>query len=143
MRNSIRGTVCLISLAVIISGCNTGNTVEPAAVAGDARAANDPVARGRIIYQQNCQTCHGTRGLGDGPTAFQCSTKPANLVAPDVADLSSKKLLRKVSEGGSGMPAFDRLLDEQDRRDVVQYVQMMGRSASAASGRQAHAYSNY
>ena len=31
---------------------------------------------GRGIFQQNCATCHGTHGLGNGPNAIQLGKKP-------------------------------------------------------------------
>jgi mono/diheme cytochrome c family protein len=38
------------------------------------------------------------------------------------------------------MPAFEKLLSEEDRRDVVQYVQALARTSSP--GRQVQANSN-
>src|SRR6266404_5813873 len=115
MRSRI--VVCSLILFPIVfaAGCSMdGAPAQQPASGTDARSASDPVARGMVVYQQNCQTCHGARGRGDGPTAYQCSTKPADLAEPDVAGRSPNTLFRKVSEGGSGTPAFGKLLGEQE-----------------------------
>ncbi|MFZ7091383.1 c-type cytochrome [Primorskyibacter sp. 2E233] len=34
---------------------------------------------GRVLYQENCATCHGAKGRGDGPSAANLRTPPADL----------------------------------------------------------------
>jgi mono/diheme cytochrome c family protein len=46
-----------------------------------------------------------------------------------VGEQSRRALFRKISHGGSGMPAFERLLSEEDRTDVVEYVRSLSRHA--------------
>jgi len=48
-------------------------------IAAVASAVADEVARGRALYLQNCATCHGRNGRGDGPMARALTTPPANL----------------------------------------------------------------
>jgi mono/diheme cytochrome c family protein len=123
---------------LIVAGCSSqGGTGAQSTAAAQPAASNDPVGRGRFVYQKNCQECHGPDGRGDGPVAYQCATKPADLQGADVANRSTRALLRKISRGGSGMPAFEKLLGEQDRRDVVEYVQALSRNSPG--GRQARA----
>ena len=141
MRSCKRVCLGLVILIAAVSGCSSGS--DPAAPTGsqatDSRALTGAAARGKIVYQQNCSTCHGAGGKGDGPTAYQCSKPPSNLCDADVAERSRATLLRKIGKGGSGMPAFDRLLSEQDRSDVVEYVRSL---SSHASNRQQEADSH-
>src|SRR6202050_153540 len=44
-----------------------------------ATADENQVARGREIYTENCASCHGLSGEGDGPVARVLTTPPANL----------------------------------------------------------------
>lgn len=141
MRSCIAVCVGSITFMAAVSGCSSGS--DPATPAGspatDTAHLTGAAARGKIVYQQNCSTCHGSGGKGDGPTAYQCSKPPSNLCDADVAERSRATLLRKISKGGSGMPAFDRLLSEQDRSDVVEYV----RTLSPHPNRQQEADSHF
>jgi mono/diheme cytochrome c family protein len=44
-----------------------------------ATADENQVAKGREIYTENCASCHGVSGEGDGPLARVLTTPPANL----------------------------------------------------------------
>jgi mono/diheme cytochrome c family protein len=146
MRSRVGIVIWFLLLACLVAGCSAPvdsglSAKEP----GTAQAANSggldvAAVRGKVIYQRNCLTCHGPGGKGDGPTAFQCSKPPSNLSDADVAGQSRRELFRRISNGGSGMPAFRRLLSEQDRLDVIEYVKTM---ASLHAARQQEADSHF
>jgi mono/diheme cytochrome c family protein len=142
MRSCIGIGLGLMAAIATVSGCSTKG--DPAAPAVSSAAANTRLTgaavRGKVIYQQNCSTCHGASGKGDGPTAFQCTKPPSNLCDGDIAEQSRTALFRKISRGGSGMPAFERLLSEQDRTDVVEYVRTL---SGHAPNRQQEADSHF
>ena len=46
---------------------------------------NADVARGRILYVDNCASCHGPLGQGDGPGAAALVPRPANLAEHEYA----------------------------------------------------------
>lgn len=48
-------------------------------IAAIGTAVADEVARGHARYLQDCATCHGLDGAGDGPMARALTTPPANL----------------------------------------------------------------
>ena len=127
---------------LVLGGCSSGvSSVSESSTTGHAAdAMAGPVVRGKAVYQQNCSTCHGAGGKGDGPTAFQCTKQPANLCDSDIAEQSRRALFRRISRGGSGMPAFERLLSEQDRTDVVEYVRSL---SPRAANRQQEADSHF
>lgn len=85
----------------------------------------DALARGRGIYQQQCLSCHGTSGKGDGPKASQCARDPSDLSSPTVTGKSDQVLFRKISDGRTPMPAFRKLLTEQERLDVIRYIRTL------------------
>lgn len=88
---------------------------------------------GKRLYQQQCASCHGTSGKGDGPVAGGLAHKPADLtnhfhLAPGKGD---DYLFWRISEGGavapfkdmqSAMPAFKAVLSESDRWAVLTYI---------------------
>jgi len=81
-------------------------------------------ARGHTLYTQNCASCHGDRGLGDGPAA-----KSSPIPVPPIGsvqgapDLSPTLAYNVVSVGirGTPMPAFTSLTP-QDRWNIINYV---------------------
>lgn len=87
------------------------------------------IERGAKVYADNCASCHGLAGHGDGPAAANLSPRPA-----DLAWLSRMPMGRwdgfmswTVSEGGgpvgSAMPSYKDSLAEGDRWAVIAYVQ--------------------
>ncbi len=91
------------------------------------RPGAEMVAEGRKIYAQNCASCHGADGLGNGEGAKALSPSPALLAymirRPIAVD---EYLLWTISEGGaqfgSEMPAFKDTLSRDDIWSVVAYM---------------------
>ena len=89
----------------------------------------ETVDRGAAIYVQNCASCHGATGRGDGEAGSNLSPPPGNL-----AWLSQMPMARwdpfiywTVAEGGaefgSAMPAFKDTLSRDDIWAVIAYIQ--------------------
>src|SRR6267154_2448416 len=99
------------------SGNATPPTVPIAMIGGYSRSApvlhpaSDPndfreeVNRGRILFAENCSSCHGPSGKGDGGAAASLLPKPANLTA---ARFSDERLSSVLWNGisGSSMPPW-------------------------------------
>jgi len=91
-------------------------------------AAN--VSHGRQLYEQDCATCHGPQGFGDGPAGKSLEPPPANLVnlgrMPMVSD---GYLYWTLAEGGvpvgSAMPPFKEVLKPDDIWAVILYLQTL------------------
>ncbi len=81
---------------------------------------------GEGIFAENCQTCHGPEGLGDGPAAAGLTPPPANL-AEHVLLHSDKELFNVVSVGvpETAMPPFGHLLNEEDRWHLINYLRVL------------------
>lgn len=85
-------------------------------------------AEGRAVYAARCASCHGDRGLGDGPAAAGMRPPP-----PAIGDsiamrgVSAEMLYRIISAGVSGtaMPAWGGTLTSQQRWNVIGYVQSL------------------
>jgi high-affinity iron transporter len=82
------------------------------------------VAAGGALYEQNCATCHGAAGRGDGPAAKGLSTVPPAIgTAAAMHGVSPALMYRIVSVGvrGTAMPAWTSMTPSQ-RWNVVAYV---------------------
>lgn len=82
-------------------------------------------AQGHALYSANCASCHGDRGIGDGPAAPTLSIRPPAIGSRDsIPDLTAALAYNVVSVGmaGTPMPAFSETLTAQQRWEVVNYV---------------------
>lgn len=90
-----------------------------------AAPLNTPdVQQGKALYQDQCVSCHGVTGAGDGPLAAQLDPSPIAFTDPDRAQSRSPlALYQSTSLGvaGTSMPSFDQL-SEQDRWALAYYV---------------------
>ena len=94
-------------------------------------------ARGQELYDKHCSECHGSSGQGDGPAAQLLLPRPRDFTAGKYKVRSTETgslptdddLLRAVRQGlqGTSMPAWDKLLSDQDIRTVVAYLKTMSR----------------
>ena len=83
---------------------------------------------GELAYLQNCQTCHGTLGRGDGPAAPGLTPPPADL-AIHVPLHPERDLFLFIRDGipGTAMaPLVSRMTDDQIWH-VVNYIKTLGR----------------
>ncbi|HTL16834.1 MAG TPA: c-type cytochrome [Patescibacteria group bacterium] len=90
------------------------------------------LARGRTVYAQNCQACHGLNGDGKGDAAGFLLPKPRNFIQANFRLRSTAPshlptdadLFRAVSLGmpGTPMPPWRVNLSDNDRWAVVEYI---------------------
>lgn len=84
---------------------------------------------GRGIFQQNCATCHGTHGLGNGPNAVSLAKKPANFSRLFYKDYDDVTWYWRVSEGvpGTRMPQWGKLLTQKQIWYLVAFLKTLPR----------------
>lgn len=90
----------------------------PGGVVGD-------IADGKRLFEQNCTACHGMEGKGNGPRAYFMAHKPANFTGDEAREeLNRPHLFKMVSHGviGTEMPAWSKVLSDQQIADVAEYV---------------------
>ncbi len=90
-------------------------------------ATPENIAAGRKLFEENCVSCHGKGGRGDGEAGKELDPPPA-----DITHVLGRPLDRDdfffwtISEGGeklkTDMPAFKDVLDEKQRWQLVLYL---------------------
>jgi len=91
----------------------------------------DPDAGG-LIFRQNCTSCHGDSGRGDGAAAAQLDPRPANLTSEKTQAKRDVELLETIKFGrpGTSMPGWMSELDERDLRNVMAYIRTLAAPSS-------------
>jgi mono/diheme cytochrome c family protein len=93
-----------------------GQEVEPAATAA---VEGDPEAGKSVFASAACGSCHTLGAAGSSGTIGP------NL---DETPMNQEAIVRQVTEGGGGMPAFGDQLSEEQIRDVAAFVFEASRS---------------
>lgn len=95
------------------------------AAPGYPRGLKGNAAKGRSFYVANCAACHGERGDGEGPRAYFIRPRPRNFTSSAArAALTPPALFEAVANGrvGTEMPAWNKVLTDQQIADVAEYV---------------------
>lgn len=86
----------------------------PAAHAGEYE-------RGKSLYTQNCQLCHGAKGEGNGPGSASFTPKPRNFTKPDFwKNNPDKKIMNAVENGFHDMPPLGLSADQV--KAIIDYM---------------------
>jgi mono/diheme cytochrome c family protein len=87
------------------------------------------LAKGEKIFKQNCTSCHGETGHGDGPAAGTLNPKPRDFSQPNgwTNGYHITDIFKTITNGvkGTGMAAFD-FIRPADRMALVHYVRSLG-----------------
>jgi mono/diheme cytochrome c family protein len=102
--------------------------------ANPIEVSSDAVSRGRGIFIQNCASCHGKGGHGDGPQGKTLSKHPADLTSEKVQSQSDGSLFWKITQGKGDMPTTQTSLKDQERWAVIVYVRSLAPKTTVVSG---------
>lgn len=87
------------------------------------------MARGKALFEQNCATCHGAEGKGDGAAGKGLNPRPRNFA--EAAGWKNgthvEHIYKTLDEGikGSSMVSYN-YLPKKDRMALAHYVQSLG-----------------
>jgi putative copper export protein/mono/diheme cytochrome c family protein len=81
------------------------------------------IAAGEVLFAQNCASCHGPDGHGDGPAAKDLQPPPADLTAGHIYVHSDGDLFWWITHGiGAAMPAFGTRVDPTGRWNLIDFI---------------------
>ena len=102
---------------VLISGQPASEPLPPSA---------ESVARGKVLFNINCVSCHGETGEGNGKVAaFFTTKKPANLTSGIIQNITDDQIFLILTNGYGIMPSIGENLSPSERWDVVNYVRSL------------------
>lgn len=83
------------------------------------------LAAGKAVYVKECQSCHGKKGKGDGPSAKDLDIPAGDFTKATTQQQSDGALFWKISEGRKPMPSFKKKLTEEQIWQTVVYMRTL------------------
>ena len=91
-------------------------------VAADAES----LATGKSLWGQHCKSCHGAKGLGDGPKASNLKTETGDMTSAESKEQTDGTIFYKTSTGREDMPSFSKKIpDKDDIWSIVNYIRTL------------------
>lgn len=83
-------------------------------------------AEGKELFNKHCKSCHGAKGLGDGPKAASMKTSTGDFSSKAFQAQADGEIYYQSFVGRGEMPNFEKkITDENDRWAVVGYIRTM------------------
>lgn len=130
IRKKMLAVSLLLMIAIMGSGFFYQQKEWKAPASADAKknsltadAAN--IAAGKVIYVKECQSCHGKKGKGDGPSAKDLDIPAGDFTKAAMQGQSDGALFWKTSEGRKPMPSFKKKLTEEKIWQTVIYMRTL------------------
>jgi len=91
-----------------------------AAAALIAPASYADAAAGKELFETKCVVCHNAdnkdKKIGPGLAGIKDGKLPSG------KDATEANVMENLNKGGNGMPAFEKLLSDEEKADTVAYV---------------------
>lgn len=83
--------------------------------------------KGKNIFRESCQHCHGFTGKGDGEMASYLTPPPSNLASETTKAKSDKELKDVIMKGreGTAMAGMEGALEESQLNDLLAYLRSL------------------
>lgn len=131
------GLITALVAFLFIAG-NSANAQQAKAKAWDVPAANKSmkptvklndasvISTGKELWAKHCKSCHGAKGLGDGPKAASLKTYPGDFSTAAFQANTDGEIYHKTAVGRGEMPAYEKKIPEKnDLWALVAYMRTM------------------
>lgn len=130
VRKKLLLTVSLLLSVVIVGSAFFQQKVWQAPASADNKknpltADAATIAAGKTVYVKECQSCHGKKGKGDGPSAKDLDIPAGDFSKATMQSQSDGALFWKTSEGRKPMPSFKKKLTEEKIWQTIIYMRTL------------------
>ena len=81
---------------------------------------------GKMLYSKHCKSCHGNKGLGDGPKAKQLETLSGDFSSEEFQSGTDGELYYKSFIGRNDMPNYEKkITDDEDKWAIINYLRTL------------------
>jgi mono/diheme cytochrome c family protein len=123
----------LIPLAIVLVGSVffQRNLVLAAFQSNPTQGSTESAARGEQIWVQNCLSCHGPEGVGDGPASALLAKRPKDLTMVASPPIFPDGILAfRIANGKNTMPAWQDILTQDQIWDLVSFIRAKAKQPS-------------
>lgn len=124
-------TIALSIVAALLFSVNCGKSEkkEESAPAVAETPIDPALQKGKEQFANNCASCHGETGLGDGVAAASLNPKPRNFKSPAAEwknGNTEEGILKTIKNGipGTGMVSYKSLGDE-NIKEIAKFVKYL------------------
>ncbi len=88
--------------------------------------AKADVATGKELWAKHCKSCHGSKGLGDGPKGASLKTFAGDFSSAAFQAGTDGEIFYRTNKGRDEMPAYEKKIpDANDRWALVAFMRTM------------------
>jgi mono/diheme cytochrome c family protein len=81
------------------------------------------IANGKDLWAKHCKSCHGVKGLGDGPKGASMKTFPGDFSSAAFKAGTDGEIFYRMNKGRDEMPGYEKKIpDLNDRWSLVAYM---------------------
>jgi mono/diheme cytochrome c family protein len=134
MKNTIKSRIAMICLALafIPMAAFSQAKAKPWPVPAEFKSKANPVksnaasiADGKEAYEAKCASCHGKKGLGDGPKAKTLDTPSGDFTTATFQAQTDGELFWKTKTGREDMPSYKAKLTDEEIWSAVNYIRTL------------------
>jgi mono/diheme cytochrome c family protein len=137
MRTTQRILTVLVTLVIavfFIAGNTYAQAKKPWDIPAASKSVKSPVNlkdagiinNGKDLWAKNCKSCHGSKGLGDGPKAASLKTNPGDFTVAAFQGQTDGEIFYETSKGRDEMPGYEKKgLEANDRWALVAYMRTL------------------
>ena len=93
--------------------------------ANPVKSSAATIADGKVAYDKMCASCHGKKGLGDGPKGKLLDTSSGDITSAGFQAMSDGELFWKTKVGREDMPSYKSKLTDEEIWSVVNYMRTL------------------
>lgn len=112
--------------AVLYNGTPGDNDVGRLSWAAENRSGSGAdLEEMKEFYMEECRSCHGDTGRGDGRLTRILSASVGDLADPEMWERTDEELVEMICRGKKPMPAYKSSLGQEGCRAMVEYVRTL------------------